>query len=48
MKKPKRPKCKSCKSFKNCVNFAGYPAKANDEICPYYKPPKQKKKENAE
>jgi hypothetical protein len=24
------------------VNFAGYPAKANDNICPYYVPKKQK------
>ena len=35
-------KCKSCKEFKRCVNFAGYPAKANDNICPYYVPKKQK------
>lgn len=35
-------KCKSCKGFKRCVNFAGYPAKANDNICPYYVPKKQK------
>ena len=34
-------KCKSCKEFKRCVNFAGYPAKANDNICPYYVPKKQ-------
>ena len=33
-------KCKSCKEFKRCVNFAGYPAKANDNICPYYVPKK--------
>lgn len=32
--------CKSCKEFKKCVNFAGYPAKANDNICPYYVPKK--------
>ena len=36
-------KCKSCKEFKRCVNFAGYPAKANDNICPYYEPKKPKK-----
>ena len=40
--KLKNKKCKSCKEFKRCVNFAGYPAKANDNICPYYVPKKQK------
>ena len=35
-------KCKSCEKFKRCVNFAGYPAKANDNICHYYVPKKQK------
>ena len=41
VEKLKNKKCKSCKAFKGCVNFAGYPAKANDNICPYYVPKKQ-------
>ena len=40
-------KCKSCKEFKRCVNFAGFPAKKNDNICPYYVPKKRKENENA-
>ena len=46
--KLKNKKCKSCKEFKRCVNFAGYPAKANDNICPYYVPKKRKESENVE
>lgn len=42
VEKLKNRKCKSCKQFKGCVNFAGFPAKANDNICPYYVPKKQK------
>ena len=46
MKKTIEKKCKLCKEFKHCVNFAGYKAKANDNICPYYveKSPKRKEK----
>ena len=40
----KNKKCKSCKEFKRCVNFAGYSAKANDNICPDYVPKKGKRK----
>ena len=37
-------KCKRCKKLKKCVNFAGYPARANDNICPYYEQKKKKEK----